>query len=859
MRRLLPCSSSWLSFLFVTVVVSQCPSDGEDGGLAFDARWGSCQKLLQGGGAISKDVYLYGRFESRLQAINCSGVLVSFFLYNPKSEDDSNGWQEIDVEVFGKDDAATLQTNIIGGVDGNRTLSQQLHHSPDGMSFAERLHTFAIEWTPEYVRWLVDGTEIRYVSDGDDDVSVPSRPMELHQSVWVVHPYIEDWGGAFDDKSCALPARAEFDWVRVWDYDLQTRAFTPAYEEHFSKDGKVLEAWKGGDWVLVESSFLLSRSDFSKSTVRQEGGRLTIALRHSDMTTLPDPYGRDFCYEKATRYQPSAGGELTVPIRNPVLGDLGYPSFPISSAKDCQRTCQAHPRCRHFSFTEPHTCRVFSHIQADKTQQHHNSTAGPRYCVHWCFADEKDHSSLSRGGALWSESAETFKECQQWCTGDGRCGGVVYDMRTTTCSLKGWSTHQLADDEYNRTTHHGIGITHTRDRRPIMASRKIACGWPLPNDKLPAVFRENSKTHHVVLPVLVGAIGAALFLLLLLWLLRSYYVWKEGGPFLCWGPVPHHLRNKHGTSPMKALISPIGRQPGPGRTRHTDNHGEGRRVATSKRPPRCAHPPPAPEEAGVPPSHRSTGSADETGRATEEEPEAPPSAGDRTQTSLGPSMSLMTTTPSSGETGDASPVPAIISMDTHRRSVAVVKEQEDAHTPEATKAAPPTGSSRAWRPWSMSSTPVSTPNPLAVWLASRSKSRPPERSRPQANGAATSPSTDLPVSPYTRQQYRSKTNPGRLEQPSTEEEEQVEQHDPTPIKVDPPKPSPNPDDEQAAPVDGVPGERDRQGHGDGDGGGEVHPMTPAGLNSEGLKAVVRALTRGKKHRSTGERKSEREK
>uniref|UniRef100_A0A7S1PDF3 GH16 domain-containing protein n=1 Tax=Vitrella brassicaformis TaxID=1169539 RepID=A0A7S1PDF3_9ALVE len=517
MGRLVKCV--WLEALCVTLVASQCPSAAEDGGLIFDGRWGGCQKRLQGGGAISKDVYLYGRFESRFRAINCSGVVVSFFLYKRKSEEDDNEWQEIDIEVLGKDEAYHFQSNIIGGEAGNRIFSQQLHGSPDEKSFAEKYHTFAIDWTPDYVKWLIDGNEIRYVSSADKSVRIPSKPMEVQQSVWAVHPYIEDWGGSFDER--CLPGKAEFDWVRVSSYEHDTRQFIPLYEEDFSESGRLLESWEGGDWVLLESSFLLSRSDFRKTAVEQNDGRLTIALMHSDVTTLPDPYGQIFCHERSIRYQPSPDGELTVPRTHPVLGHLDYPSFPISSPTDCQRTCQAHPQCRHFSFTEPHECKIFSHVE-DAKVRHPNGTSGPRYCVRWCLAEERDLSFLSRGGTLWSNDADTLTQCNQWCMRDGRCGAVIYDIKTSLCSLKGWSTAIADTDEGNEATPQGIRVTHRNDGL-ILMSKKIACGWPLRREALPAVFRKDPRSHSAI-PMLVGAVGIAMVLLHLLWLLRFYCI-----------------------------------------------------------------------------------------------------------------------------------------------------------------------------------------------------------------------------------------------------------------------------------------------------------------------------------------------
>jgi beta-glucanase (GH16 family) len=72
-------------------------------------------KVYKGAEVYSLQSYLHGRMEVRMRMIRGSGLLSTFFTYKNGSELSGATWEELDIEVLGKNNAATWQSNIITG------------------------------------------------------------------------------------------------------------------------------------------------------------------------------------------------------------------------------------------------------------------------------------------------------------------------------------------------------------------------------------------------------------------------------------------------------------------------------------------------------------------------------------------------------------------------------------------------------------------------------------------------------------------------------------------------------------------------------------------------------------------------
>jgi endo-1,3-1,4-beta-glycanase ExoK len=181
--------------------------------------------------------YQYGRFEARIQFAPGDGVISSFFLWKNGSEVAGTFWNELDFEKLGAD--CHLQTNAIYG-------NPSVPHSQTptlSSSLCDQFHTYAYEWTPDYISWLVDGVEIRR-ENGDTATAFAQNAtagMQFRFNVW---PGDASFGGNFDPG--ILPVYQYIHWVRYSSYS--NGAFEPKWSLDFTA-GTMPSGWLAGNWA----------------------------------------------------------------------------------------------------------------------------------------------------------------------------------------------------------------------------------------------------------------------------------------------------------------------------------------------------------------------------------------------------------------------------------------------------------------------------------------------------------------------------------------------------------------------------------------------------------------------------------
>merc|ERR1719232_994918 len=87
------------------------------------------------------------------------GIISSFFLWKPESEKAEFFWNELDYEKIGLTNTSQcdLGVNFIDGLPG--PVGHE-HHVGDVGAICGAFHTYTFEWTPDYVRWTMDGVEL---------------------------------------------------------------------------------------------------------------------------------------------------------------------------------------------------------------------------------------------------------------------------------------------------------------------------------------------------------------------------------------------------------------------------------------------------------------------------------------------------------------------------------------------------------------------------------------------------------------------------------------------------------------------------------------------------------------------------
>ncbi len=141
----------------------------------------------------TNDTFSYGRFEVRMRAARASGIVSSFFVYT------GSPWDEIDVEILGKDTTQVQFNYFTGGVGGHEQLVDL------GFDAAADYHTYAFDWSPGAIRWYVDGVLEHTVTGG----GLPTHPAQIMMNLWN-GTGVDGWLGRF---SYAGPLQASYDEV----------------------------------------------------------------------------------------------------------------------------------------------------------------------------------------------------------------------------------------------------------------------------------------------------------------------------------------------------------------------------------------------------------------------------------------------------------------------------------------------------------------------------------------------------------------------------------------------------------------------------------------------------------------------
>ncbi len=215
-------------------------------------------KPYKGAEVDSMKTYLYGRFEIRMRMITGSGLVSSFFTYKNGSELGNGPWGEIDIEAFGKD-TKFWQTNIITGNPKSNDVEIEHVETPLGDDY----HTYTVEWTPDYIYWALDGTEVRK-AEGN---TVPDLKdaMSLRFNAWSCE--IEGWAGPFDDA--VLPAYQFVNWIKYYRYE--NGKFILDWVDDFDTFDET--RWSRASW-----SFDQNRVDFTPANALVKDGTLILAI-----------------------------------------------------------------------------------------------------------------------------------------------------------------------------------------------------------------------------------------------------------------------------------------------------------------------------------------------------------------------------------------------------------------------------------------------------------------------------------------------------------------------------------------------------------------------------------------------------
>ena len=129
----------------------------------------------------SRNRFLFGRFEAVLKPSREPGIVTGFFLHRDSPR------QEIDVEIRGHRTDQLLVNVYFNPGDEGALMDFGYRGTPTlidlGFDAADRPHLFTIEWTPDTIRWLVDGQLVHERVEWNP-TPIPRLPMRLHLNTW---------------------------------------------------------------------------------------------------------------------------------------------------------------------------------------------------------------------------------------------------------------------------------------------------------------------------------------------------------------------------------------------------------------------------------------------------------------------------------------------------------------------------------------------------------------------------------------------------------------------------------------------------------------------------------------------------
>ena len=144
----------------------------------------------------TNDTFGYGMYDVSMKAIKNDGVVTSFFTYTGPS--DGTVWDEIDIEILGKD-TTKVQFNYYTNGVGNHEYVYNL-----GFDASQGFHQYGFLWLPGRITWYVDGKEAYTATN-----NIPTTPGRIMMNAWP-GTGVDEWLKPYNGRT---PLVAQYDWI----------------------------------------------------------------------------------------------------------------------------------------------------------------------------------------------------------------------------------------------------------------------------------------------------------------------------------------------------------------------------------------------------------------------------------------------------------------------------------------------------------------------------------------------------------------------------------------------------------------------------------------------------------------------
>jgi len=192
--------------------------------------------------------FQYGRIEGRIKLPEGKGIWPAFWLLGTMG-----GWPycgEIDIlELLGQDPTTVYGTAHSSNCYGGGGVGSRFR-LPKGYKFSDDFHIFALEWTPNTIRWYVDGQLYHVASRKEYERRGCGWPFSTPGNTFFIILNVAvggNWPGPPDDTT-VFPQRMYVDYVRVYKC-VGGSCGDDVYNENYDSDNELLVRSIG--WPLV--------------------------------------------------------------------------------------------------------------------------------------------------------------------------------------------------------------------------------------------------------------------------------------------------------------------------------------------------------------------------------------------------------------------------------------------------------------------------------------------------------------------------------------------------------------------------------------------------------------------------------
>ena len=149
----------------------------------------------------SNEFYGYGTYEVRLRSIDAPGVVTGFFVYTGPPHGAGKRHDEIDFEFMGRSPGQVQLNYFVAGRGGHE------RNIDLGFDAAKTINDYAFQWTPDAIRWFVNGKLVHEVKRKPDE-AWPFEPGKIYLSIFAAIG-MEGWTGRFQYPGHPLVATYE--------------------------------------------------------------------------------------------------------------------------------------------------------------------------------------------------------------------------------------------------------------------------------------------------------------------------------------------------------------------------------------------------------------------------------------------------------------------------------------------------------------------------------------------------------------------------------------------------------------------------------------------------------------------------